>query len=371
MPNDPKLKLDPAQLARMANAMSQVFGASSAAAKKAFTDAADAASLTEMDKIRAQLDAVNAEIARRNAVKAYDDLIKGNAKLIPDVQALADQMLKLGNLGTGTFKAPLTIDIGVKDFNFTSDLNGFADAIRNIDVQIAKATGVPRATLPPDTVDWDADQPPPESDDITMDDFLDGLSKGPATTKSFTVDYGKPTGANVNSGGGRKRRKAPEPPEGYYAIPGGGSTFDARGHLKQLGGYWDAEAYCWYMPVEKKADATRALNEATIAASLHQNNPDAVQELLRRNVPLRGMARPVEAVLCWECGGKLYGDVMDSHAGPAHFRQTRFNAEPPRSTGQLHAGAVLEERYCGCVERGDKPAAQGRPNFRKQHTSRW
>lgn len=190
------------------------------------------------------------------------------------------------------------------------------------------------------------DQPEPDDwKDMGMDDFLDDLDKTPAR-KTFRQS----PGSNKAS-----TKTAPSPPPDYYTVPGNSTTYEARGHLKALGGFWDPDARCWYLPKQARTDVNKVLNEAVIATSLHKNNPDVIAELIRRNVPVTGMPPPVNNPLCWECGRTLY-DAADSRA--AHFA----------STGrlQLRQGAVVEERYCGCVERNERPLGAGRPNFRER-----
>jgi hypothetical protein len=49
----------------------------------------------------------------------------------------------------------------------------------------------------------------------------------------------------------------PDAPAGYVAITG--QTYAIRERLKELGGYWDAEARCWYVPEEHAGEAQRAM----------------------------------------------------------------------------------------------------------------
>lgn len=195
----------------------------------------------------------------------------------------------------------------------------------------------------------DTDQPAPDDlKDMSMDDFLDDLAK--PINKTFKQDPFAPLRP--------KKKTAPAPPEDYYAIPGNSTTYEAREALKALGGFWDPEAKCWYLPKDNRTKANAVLNEAVMAASLHKNNPDAVAELLRRNVPIKGMPQPQPVdVTCWECGQSLY-------EGPSNGGAARFRSVPTRTT--LRAGAVIEERYCGCAGRNERPRSAGRPNFRDE-----
>lgn len=46
-------------------------------------------------------------------------------------------------------------------------------------------------------------------------------------------------------------------PSGYVLIRG--QTYTVRERLKELGGLWDAEQQCWWVPPEQQGEAERAV----------------------------------------------------------------------------------------------------------------
>jgi hypothetical protein len=181
-------------------------------------------------------------------------------------------------------------------------------------------------------------------DGVSREDVDDGLSFLDALAEEPEVVV-PPKLFRGGSPGGGKSKGMPIDEPGFVPCPNRGS-FYAKAVLKALGGHFNWDNKTWYVPVARRDEAFAACAEA------HKRNTALVVEEVAHLLGETEAAAVGESRTCWECGGSLY-EYPKSPAG-ATWTGTQQRLKP---------GALVDEAYCGCVERGDSKRRH-RPDFR-------
>jgi hypothetical protein len=177
---------------------------------------------------------------------------------------------------------------------------------------------------------------PNDFDTVDIDDIVVDTRESPAVQTSSLAD------ASTRTARGFATASAPRP--GYVACPKNGAYY-ARPVLKKLGGYFDPDTKLWFVPREHTEDAFAACHEG--AAKNAEFTAAEVARLLK--IDTADPQTPTDC--CWECGGSLY-----------EARTNAAGASWPGTSPILKTGAVIDDAYCGCVDRGDQ-RRRHRPDF--------